>query len=111
MKTRSLAALISIIIAFTSRAAEKFTPHHIAKLRAVTSAVVSPDSGEVAYLLSVPRKPMVDDDGPAFVELHVVNARGESRPFIAGKVTISEIDWTPDGKGISYVAKRDKDEQ
>src|SRR5678816_2674974 len=78
--------------------AETLGPLHIAKLRVVTAAIVSPDGTEVAYLLSVPRQPMVDDDGPAFVELHVVNARGESRPFITGKVTVSDVEWTPAGK-------------
>ena len=105
--------LTILLLAFSlaARAAETFTPHHIARLRAVTTAAVSPDGSEVAYLLSVPRKPMVDDDGPAWTELHVVNARGESRPFITGKVNVGDVAWTPDGKGISYLAKRDKDEQ
>ncbi len=105
--------LTILLLAFSlaARAAETFTPHHIARLRAVTTAAVSPDGSEVAYLLSVPRKPMVDDDGPAWTELHVVNARGESRPFITGKVNVGDVAWTPDGNGISYLAKRDKDEQ
>ncbi|MFM1768598.1 MAG: hypothetical protein RJA22_1127 [Verrucomicrobiota bacterium] len=92
------------------RAAETLTPHHVARLRAVTAAAVSPDGSEVAYVLSVPRKPMVDEDGQAWTELHVVNARGESRPYVTGKVNVSDVAWTPDGKGISYVARRDKDE-
>jgi dipeptidyl aminopeptidase/acylaminoacyl peptidase len=106
-----LSLALAILFSLAARSAETFTPHHIARIRAVTAVTVSPDGSEVAYLLSVPRKPMVDDDGPAWTELHIVNANGESRPFITGKVSVSDIAWTPDGKGISYLAKRDKDEQ
>lgn len=110
MKTHILMALGLTLAALALRGAESFTPHHVARVRAVTAAVVSPDGREVAYVLSVPRRPMVDDDGPAWTELHVVNDAGESRPYITGKVNVSDVAWTPDGKGISYVAKRDKDE-
>ena len=72
-----LLIVCALLGALPLRAADKFTPHHVAKVRAVSSVAISPDGTEVAYLLSVPRKPMVDDDGTAFVELHVVNARGE----------------------------------
>jgi dipeptidyl aminopeptidase/acylaminoacyl peptidase len=110
MKTTTLIALGLALATLSLRGAESFTPQHVARVRAVTAAVVSPDGREVAYVLSVPRKPMVDDDGPAWTELHVVNAGGESRPYVTGKVNVSDVAWTPDGKGISYLAKRDKDE-
>jgi len=110
MKLRSYLTSLVLFLPLALPAAETFTPHHIARLRAVTAVAASPDGAEIAYLLSVPRKPMVDDDGPAWSELHVVNTRGESRPYITGNVNVSDIAWTPDGKGISFVAKRDKDE-
>jgi len=110
MKLKLLVPLFLVALTSAAPAAESFTPQHIAKIRAVTAVAVSPDGTEVAYVLTVPRKPMVDDDGPAWTELHVVNARGESRPFITGKVNVSDVAWTPNGKGISYLAKRDKDE-
>lgn len=111
MKFAPSIAIALLVFRLAAHAAEAFTPHHIGKLRAVTAVAVSPDRAEVAYLLSVPRKPMTDDDGPAWSELHVVNTKGESRPFITGKINVSDIAWMPDGEGISYLAKRDKDEQ
>lgn len=86
-----------------------FTPHHLARLRTVTAAALSPDGTQVAYLLSVPRNPFKEKDGPAWVELHVVDLSGNSRPFVTGQVNVSAVDWTPDGKGISFLAKRGED--
>ena len=93
-----------------SAMAEPLTPEHVAKIRYVAAAKISPDGEHIAYLLSVPRRPGQEDDGPAYLELHVVNARGESRPYITGPVSLSDLEWTPDGQGISYLAKREKDE-
>ena len=39
-----------------------------------------------------------------------MNEAGESRPFIAGKVDIGEVQWTPDGRSIAFVSKRPGDE-
>ena len=89
---------------------EKFTPHHVAKIRAVTSAAISPDGSKVAYVLSVPRKPNVDEDGPSWAELHVVGPDGKSRPFVTGEVNVAEPTWTRDGNSILFLAKRGKDE-
>lgn len=87
----------------------EFTSEDLTKLRMVT-AVTAPNHGEVAYLLSVPRKPFEDVDGPAWSELHVTDLSGRSRPYITGEVNISSIEWTPDGQHISFLAKREKDE-
>lgn len=87
-----------------------FTPQHVAKLRTVTSAEISPDGSRIAYLLSVPRTPLVDDDGPPWVELHVATPDGLSRPYVTGPVTVSAIAWRDGGSGISFLAKRGKDE-
>ena len=45
---------------------ELFSPGHVAKLKSVTSAAVSPDGKHVAYTLSVQRRPLDDDNGSAW---------------------------------------------
>jgi dipeptidyl aminopeptidase/acylaminoacyl peptidase len=90
-------------------AAEVFTPLHTARLRAVTSARVSPDGHRVAYVLSVPRNPLEDPSGPPWEELHLILANGSSRPFVTGEVNVQGISWTPDGQGIGFLARRGKD--
>ena len=86
------------------------TPELVAKLRQVTSAAVSPSGGHVAYTLWVQRSPFTDEDGPAWVELHVLDLEsGESRPYVTGHVNVSSVHWSRDGRAITYLAKRDGD--
>ena len=50
------------------------TVHQIARLRAVGEVAISPggDRPPVAYVLEVPRRPLVDEDGPPrFMKLSV----------------------------------------
>ncbi len=93
-------------------AASVLTPHRVAELRAASAAVISPDGSQIAYLLAVPRDPFTDEDGASFSELHVVDvASGRTRGFVTGKVDVSRISWTVDGKSIAFLAKRGTDEQ
>jgi dipeptidyl aminopeptidase/acylaminoacyl peptidase len=70
---------------------------------------MSPDGKSIAYLLSVPRKPFKDDDGPAWAELHVIGEDGVSRPYVTGEVNVGAVKWTPDGSAITFLTKRTKD--
>lgn len=55
-------------------AQDVFTPQHVAKVRTVASAVISPDGSSIAYTVSVPRRPLVDEDGGPWDELHLVGS-------------------------------------
>jgi dipeptidyl aminopeptidase/acylaminoacyl peptidase len=91
-------------------AGDVLTEVMLAKIRQVGSVRISPDGKLIAYILSVPRPIYTDDDGPSWSELHVVDRKGTSRPFITGQVNISSIEWTPDGRGVSFLTKRGDDE-
>mgnify|MGYP001814685529 CR=1 FL=1 len=76
-------------------------------LRQVSKAVISPNGDAVAYLLSVPRTLYVDANGPAWRQLHVVSAEGESRPYFTGQVEVSDVAWSVEGNDLFFVAKQD----
>lgn len=107
-RSLALAALAAAVPAVLS-ATDVLTPHHVAKIRTVTSVAVAPDGSQSAYTLAVPRRPLADEDGPAWSELHVVGADGVSRPFVTGKVNVAAIRWTPDGKAVTFLARRGDD--
>ncbi len=101
-----LLALLLALIAVPLAAQSVLTPHDVARIRVVSEAMISPDGAQIAYVLSVPRNAMSEDDGPAWAELHLIGADGKSRAFVTGAVNVSAVAWTPDGKNISFLARR-----
>jgi dipeptidyl aminopeptidase/acylaminoacyl peptidase len=99
-----------LLLAPTAPAQDVFTPAHVAKLRAVTEAVIAPDGTQVAYVLLVPRNIPKEKDGNPWTELHVVDKNGTSTPFVTGPVNVGNIAWTRDGKSVAFLTKREKDE-
>lgn len=93
----------------TSQDGKRWEPKHVAKIKYVTSAVMSPDAKHVAYTVSVSRRPLEDENGPAWSELYVTDLEGNRRPFITGQVSIGTPQWSPDGRSIYYIAKRNSD--
>ncbi len=104
------ALLLAPVLLAQQDATDTIQPWQVATARSVTAAELSPTGDRLAYLQSVPRRPLADDSGPAWHELHVIDGASASRPFITGKVDISAIQWTPDGDRISFLAKRAGDD-
>ncbi len=91
--------------------ARVLTPKDVARIRAVGELAIRPSGDLIAYTVSVPRQPGRDENGSAWSELHVVNFDGtQQRVFVAGDVNVSHVRWTPDGRYLSYLAKREGDE-
>lgn len=105
---RFLFALVLLVSNLSAQ--EVFTPEHIAKLRTVVSAKISPNGEQIAYVLNVPRIPFEGEDGPAWRELHVVDLEGNSRAFITGKVNVSGVSWRLDSSEVTFLSQRGDDE-
>ena len=107
----TMALALGLTFAASNVQARGMTPFDVAKIQSVRSAAISPDGSHVAYTLSVPREPMVDDNGPNWVELHVYDVEaGESRPFVTGEVSVSSVSWTPDGSHVAFLSEREGDD-
>jgi dipeptidyl aminopeptidase/acylaminoacyl peptidase len=110
----ALACVLASVLPSVARPAalegDVWTPEHVAALKIVGSAAISPDGASVAYTLQVPRKPGEGEDGANWTELWVVDReQGEPRPYVTGKTDVAAVEWTPDGKGIAFLAKRGDD--
>ncbi len=79
------------------------------ELRQVGEVVASPDGRLIAYTRIVPRRLFEEADGPAWSELHVVDARGVSRGYVTGESTVTGLGWTPDGSAVTFLASRGAD--
>ena len=93
-------------------ASDVMTPYDVARLQSVSRVAASPDGRHVAYVLSVPREPWAEESGGAWGELHVLStADGVSRPFVTGEINVGDVEWTPDGSALAFLAKREGDEE
>jgi dipeptidyl aminopeptidase/acylaminoacyl peptidase len=114
MKTRTFCLItLAVLLAGGSTVLEAavLTPFDVARTRSVREAAVSPDGRLIAYVLEVPRQPLTEDNGPAWAELHVTDPAGQSHTYVGGKVNVSRVAWTPDGRNICFLAKRGDDKR
>ncbi len=82
----------------------KLTVQNIFELESVAEVAISPDKDYIAYTVNVPR-PFTDEAGSNYRDLYVFNRQTrESMPFITGKNMLFSLDWTPDGKAITFRA-------
>lgn len=99
--------LLLSLLAASALAQQPLSLEEVVLMKSVNSVHMSPDGDRIAYTLNVPRNLYVDDDGPSFVELHVVDLLGNSVPFVTGKVAVSSVSWSADGKSLYFLATRD----
>lgn len=105
-----LVTLIAFLAWLPSQAAERdITLEETITVQRVSQAVTSSDGELTAFTRIRPRTPYQDDDGPAYVELFVVNAAGEKTPFITGDLRIGQIAFSHDDKHLYYLAQRGSD--
>ncbi len=103
-------APLLFLAAWPLTAGDSLTPFDVAKIRFVSSVAASPDGSRVAYTLTVPRRVLEEEDGAAWAELHVVGRDGVSRDFVTGAVNAADVAWSKDGREITFLARRGKDE-
>jgi len=108
--TSALAATCATLAVAAIAGAQGMTLKQIAELKSVGDAKISPSGDMIAYTQSVQRELIVEDDGGAWSELHLIDDAGERRPYITGQVNVGSIGWMPDSSAITFLARRDGDE-
>lgn len=96
------------VLALTETAGAKvFSADDVERVQRPRQAVISPDGAWIAYTIRVERE-ATDEAGSYYSELYLVSTKtGEIRPFITGKVKISDLEFSPDGEFLAYRAKRE----
>jgi len=115
MNRNSLRSMVVILFlavllfsSFLVRAEEErvFTPQDIFKTKLCNETQISPNGQWIAYTVNVSRT-TDDTPGPVYKELHLISLKNrKSIPFIAGKISISSIQWSPDSSRIGFLMKR-----
>ncbi|WP_206483244.1 S9 family peptidase [Thalassotalea sp. G2M2-11] len=103
-KLTSFAAVLSLV-STTVVADDTISIEDIPKIKSVVSSVVSPSGDYLAYTRTQPRELYVDQHGKNYTELYITDAKGNTRPFITGKVNVGGLEWSADGKFVYFLAK------
>jgi len=87
------------------------TPEMVAKIRLASSVQLSDDGKWATYTLSQPRlfEKADFEDGPAYSELHLLNAQGVSRPLITERSGVSGLSFAADNRHLTFLSKRSGD--
>jgi len=103
---RKFFLLTWIILAGTALAANPFTAMDVQRIQYISAVETSPNGYHIAYVVNTMRTAQ-EEPGGAWNELFVFDrTTGKSRGYITGKTNLSAIQWSPDGRLISFLGKR-----
>ncbi len=87
------------------------TPEMVVDLASVGDVALGPGGGTVAFTLTVPRG-ADDEPGRSYKQLWLAaTSGGEPRRFTAGKERIGAPAFSPDGRLVTFLVKREKEHE
>lgn len=106
MSLFALAALMSTALYAQQR---PLSPQDLARIQRVLDVAISPDGQAIAFTRNQPRIPFQEEDGSAYRPLYIWTQATGERLFIGTHTTVNKINWSPDGKYVTFLAKREGD--
>ncbi len=89
--------------------AQSLTPEQVAKLQSVSSAIISPDGGHIAYTVRKQADPF-ETNSPADYELYVYDRElGSSRPYYTTG-SVSSVRFRPEHESLTFLTKQEDDD-
>ena len=102
----SLMIFISVILTAQE---STFTSYDLLRMKYVVETAISPDGNFIAYTVHVPRQ-LKDNPGKNYRYLYLYDLANENSVELLGdNVYISSIDWMPDSKSITFLARLNED--
>ena len=99
--------LFIALFSSSSLASTPFTAQDVLQIQYLSAVAASPGGAHVAYIVNTPRSAR-EEAGGAYNELYVHNRHsGENRGYITGKTNLSAVQWSPDGRLITFLGRRD----
>ncbi len=104
-----LTVLLSLCLGTAVAVAAPLTADQLLNIEQVRSAVLSPDGKLAAYTVSRNRT-LAEPAGGAWSNLYVVDLKdSKTRPFVTGEVSVGAVQFSPDGKYLSFTTSRGTD--
>lgn len=92
-------------------ATQPYTAKDLLNTKRVVSAQISPDGSWIAYTVESQR-PANDEAGTSYLELYLISVSSRQiRPLLTGKERATAVAWRPDGSGVSFLARRDRQKE
>lgn len=105
-----LFATLLITSAHRALSQDGLTARHIAELQAVSEAAMSPDGDYIAYTVTIPADPFLEN-APARRELHLHHvADGSDRIVATVAINARNLQWVPGEESLSYLARHEGDD-
>lgn len=94
------------LLAFAGDESKIITAEMVVDLKFVSNVTMDPTGANIAYILNFARD-AEDKPGHRYSELWVVSINGENRQYTYKPLSASSPAWSPDGKKIAFLSKRE----
>jgi len=102
-------SIMIFISAFLTPQENTFTSYDLLRMKYVVETAISPDGNYIAYTVHVPRQ-LTDKPGNNYRYLYLYDLDNEKSVELLGdNISISSIDWMPDSKSVTFLAKLNDD--